>query len=86
MLQLLILFELAKQKLGHKIVTKDGGDNYYALAGLLALLFSTGTVVTGLVGAPAFLPVGALTAVPTLLMAILAFLTIVLWPLGLVLL
>jgi hypothetical protein len=82
MLELVIFLEVVKQRLGDKIQPKIRGDTYYVIAGGLVLIYTLGTALAG----PTAVPVGAIYIVPVIVFALFSFFTIILIPLGIVLL
>lgn len=86
MWELTIKLLLLRDSLRRKMLYKIGSNDYQAVAAILALVFAGGTFVTGFAASPITLPVGGYASVVALITGVLSVLTIVLLPLGLVLL
>jgi hypothetical protein len=52
MLELLIRLERVRQGLRRRVLGEFGENNYYVVAGVFALAFAGGTVLTGFIGIP----------------------------------
>ena len=86
MLELMLQLELTKEKLGRRMLSMVGGNHYHFVGTFLALIFAGGTLGTAFTTAAVTIPVGGVSFVAFWVAGILAILTIVLWPLGLMLL
>jgi hypothetical protein len=86
MLELMLQLELIREKLRKKMLPTVGGNHYHFIGTVLALIFASGTLGTAFVSTPVTIPASGLSFVVFWAAGILAILTIVLWPLGLILL
>jgi len=84
--ELMLQLELTREKLGRKMLSMLGSNNYHFIGTILALLFASGALGTAFISSPVTLPASGLSFVVFWVAGILAILTIVLWPLGLILL
>jgi hypothetical protein len=82
MLQFAVFLEVVRQRLRDKIQPKIRGDNYYVIAGGLALVYALGTALTGLFA----LTPGMVYLVPVMIFGVFCLFTIILAPFGLLLL
>jgi hypothetical protein len=83
MLELMLQLELIREKLRRKMLSMVGGNHYYFIGTVLALIFAGGALGTAFVSSPVTLPASGFSFVVFWVTGILAILTIVLWPLGL---
>lgn len=83
---LIVRLELMRQSLREKMLPTVGSNDYHLLSGVLALIFAGGTLATGFATTGATLPLGGFSFVATFITGLLAILTIVLLPVGLLLL
>ena len=86
MLELMLRFEFFRESLRKRMLPIVGDNNYHLIGTVLALVFASGTIGTAFVATPVTLPVGGVSFVAFFVAGIVAILTIVLWPLGLLLL
>jgi hypothetical protein len=86
MLELMLQLEVTRQRLRKKILPVVGNNDYHLIGTVLALLFASGTLGTAFVAAPVAIPAGGASFVIFLVTGIIAILTIVLLPIGLILL
>jgi hypothetical protein len=86
MVEWMLQLELTREKLGKKMLSIVGGNHYHFVGTVLALIFASGTLGTAFVSAPATVPVGGFLLVAFWAAGIVTILTIVLAPLGLILL
>jgi hypothetical protein len=86
MLELMVQVELTREELVRKPLSTVGGSHCYLLGSVLALILASGTLTTAFVATPVALPVSGFSLVAFWAAGIIAILTIVLWPLGLLLL
>lgn len=86
MLEIMLQLELIRERLRNKILPIVGSNDYHMVSGVLAVIFAGGTTAAGLLPLPVTLPVGGFVIVITLIMGVLAMLTIILLPIGLILL
>jgi len=86
MLEWMLQLELTRGKLGREMLSVVRGNNYHFVGTFLALIFASGTLGTAFVSSAVTLPVGGVSFVALWITGILSLLTIVLWPLGLILL
>jgi len=86
MLDLMLRLEFFRERLGKMMLPIVGDNNYHLLGSVLALIFAGGTLGTAFVATPATLPVGVFSFVAFFIAGLLAILTLVLLPLGLLLL
>jgi len=85
MLELMLQLESFRQRLRKRILPMVSSNDYHLVSTMLALIFSSGTLLTGFTIAPVSLP-GIDFSFITFVTGILAILTIILWPFGVVLL
>ena len=85
MLELMLQLESFRQRLRNKILPRFSCNDYHLVGTVLALIFSSGTLITGFTLAPVSLP-GIEFSLVTFVVGIMAILSIILWPVGLVLL
>jgi len=86
MAELVFQLELSREKLGRKMLSMVGGNHYHLVGTVLALIFASGTLGTAFVSSAVTLPTAGVSLVAFWVSGVLAILTIVLWPLGLLLL
>jgi hypothetical protein len=86
MLELMLRLEVLRQRVGKGILTMGSSNGYHFIGTILALVFASGTLGTAFVATPVSVPAGGASFVIFYVTGILAILTIVLWPLGLLLL
>jgi hypothetical protein len=86
MLVLMFRLEFLRDGLKKRMLSIISDNNYHLVGAALALIFASGTLGTAFVATPVTLPIGGLSFVTFLVTGVLAILTIVLWPIGLILL
>ena len=85
MLELMLRLELSREKLRKKILPMASNNNYHIAGAFLALIFSTGTLVTGFTITAVSLPSFDFSLV-VFVAGLLAILSVVLFPVGIILL
>ena len=85
MLGLMLQLESFRQRLRKRILPRFSSNDYHLVSTVLALILSSGTLLTGFTIAPVSLP-GIDFSFITFVAGLLAILSVVLWPVGLVLL
>ena len=85
MLGLMLQLESFRQRLRKRILPMIGSNDYHLVGTVLALILSSGTLITGFTIAPVSLP-GIEFSFLTFVTGIIAILSVILWPVGLVLL
>jgi len=86
MLELMLKWESIRLRLADKIISGVGTNSYHLIGTVLALVFASGTLGTAFVSSPVSLPAGGATFVIFLVSGVIAILTVVLLPIGLILL
>jgi len=86
MLELMLQLELIRERIRKKILPMVGSNGYNLIGTVLALIFASGTLGTAFVTSPVSIPAGGASFVIFLVTGIIAILTIVLLPIGLILL
>jgi hypothetical protein len=84
MVELMLQLALTREKSGRKMLSMVGGNHYHFIGTFLALIFASGTLGTAFTSSAVTLPASGITFVSFWVAGILAILTIVLWPLGLI--
>jgi hypothetical protein len=79
MLELMVWLECARQRLRKKMLPVIGDNSYHLIGSVLALMFAAGSLGTAI-------PSAGASYVVFLVTGVLAILTIVLWPIGIILL
>ena len=79
MLELMLWLECRRQRLRKSILPFFGDNDYHMVGSVLALIFAAGSL-------GAALPASGFSYVTFLITGVISMLTIVLWPLGLILL
>ena len=79
MLELMLWLECRRQRLRKSILPFFGDNNYHMVGSVLALIFAAGSLGSAL-------PASGVSFVTFWVAGIIALLTIVLWPIGLILL
>jgi hypothetical protein len=85
MLELMLHLEFLRQRLAKGMLPIVGDNSYHLAGSILALVFAGGTLGTAFLGAPATVPIGGLSFVALLASGLVSILTIVLFPVGLLL-
>lgn len=85
-MELILQVELVRESLRRKMLRMVSSNGYHFIGAVLALIFAGGTVGTAFVSLPISLPIGGYAYVVFVVTGILSVLTVVLLPLGLVLL
>ncbi len=86
MWELMLKLESIRLALREKLLPNIGSNDYHIIGAVIALIMASGTLVTGLIGAPIAVPAGGIALVSFLITGVLGILTIVLLPVGFVLL
>ena len=86
MLELMFRLESLRASLRAKMLPAVNDKNYHLLGSILALIFASGSLATGIVGAPLAIPAGGFSFVAFLVAGLVSILTIVLLPIGFLLL
>ena len=86
MLELILQLELYRERMRKKILPVVDSNGYNLIGTVLALIFASGTVGTAFVASPVSIPAGGASFVIFLVSGVIAILTIVLFPIGMILL
>jgi hypothetical protein len=86
MTNVMLRLESFREGLWKRMLPIVGNNDYHLIGTVLALVFASGTLGTAFVATPVTLPAGGASFVVFLVTGVLAILTIVLFPLGLILL
>ena len=82
----MVQLELIRENVRRKILLIVSSNDYHLIGTVLVLVFASGTLGTAFVSAPVSLPAGGASFVIFLVTGVIAILTIVLLPIGLILL
>jgi hypothetical protein len=85
MLEFILQLEFFRLRLRKRLLPRFSSNDYHLVSTVLALILSSGTLLTGFTIAPVSLP-GIDFSFITFVAGLLAILSVVLWPVGLVLL
>ncbi len=85
MLELILKLEQIRESLREKLLPKVSSNDYHLISSVIALILSSGTLVTGFTVTTVSAPGFAFSLV-VFMVGILAILSIVLWPIGVILL
>lgn len=85
-MELMVQLELIQERLRKKVLPIRGSNDYHLVGAILALVFGSGALGTVFVAAPVSLPAAGASFVIFAVAGVIAILTIVLLPLGLILL
>jgi hypothetical protein len=86
MLEVMIQLELIRGRIRKWMLPNVGSNDYHLVGSILALIFASGTLGSAFVSLPATGPIGGFSVIVVYITGVLAILTIVLWPIGLILL